>query len=102
MAAFIASALAGISAEDQQEAEEIAEHSADLEWEVVAVAPAWAPEPAMTPSVEVAAHKLLGQCRRPIFGKFSVVALPAMAYAYVSDTSAIGLVVSAFSAVVGF
>lgn len=99
MGEFIASALAGISAEDQQEAEQIAHHSAELEWDVVAVAPAWAPAPAIAPSVEVARHQMTRQATRPLFGKFSFVALPAMAYAYYSDTSALSLVIGAFAAV---
>ena len=65
MALFVASALAPIDAEDQQVAEEIAQHSASLPWEVIAVAPSWAMEPAMRPAGEVVAaeHKSEGTSR---------------------------------------
>ena len=100
---YVAAALVGVDASDEEEARVIAEHSAELSWEVAAVAPVSMPARALEPVTALAASAR--RRGRPVFGRFSVVALPMMAYAYVSDSSAIGIVVSGFAslmAAVGF
>lgn len=85
MATFIASALAGVEAEDKDTAYNIAKHE-ELPWEVTGVA---APEDlsvVLSPAMQM--QRDPRQSRWPMFGKASLVFGPLLAYgAFTGESS---------------
>ena len=110
MAGYVAAKLCGLEAESHEEAWDRAEHEDGLPWEIAACVPQVTAHKAVEAIVDATSngHTLAETTRsrgwksRPVFGKLSLVALPMMAYGYLTDTSAVGAVLSACTALGGF
>lgn len=101
MPGYVAAALVGVEAESQDEAWDRAANEADLPWEIAACVPQVTAHKAVEALVDATSQGTpleVVRARRPLFGKFSIVAIPAMVGAYYADTSVIGAVTGAFAA----
>jgi hypothetical protein len=91
MSGFVAAALVGLEAETQDEAWDRAQHEENLPWEVAACVPQITAHKAVETIVEATSgsgpHLELTIARRPLFGKFSLVAAPLIAYGALVDAS---------------
>lgn len=105
MSQYVAAALAGVEADDADEAFDLAKYNVH-NWEVTGVTPVEDIGVTLGPAIDVAAASdprdeplILGFQRRPLFGKASLIGGPLLAYGAIADTSAIRAAVSALAAI---
>ena len=86
---YIAAALAGVEADSRDEAWEYAQYN-ELPWEVTGVTEPERLEVVLAPHRGINEVDLLPRRQKwPLFGRFSLVGVPLLAYGAIADTSAI-------------
>ncbi len=106
MAQYVAAALAGVEADDADEAFDIAQHNV-CDWEVTGVTPAEDISIVLGPVTEVVSatdprkEPLIPLGERPLFGKAALLWVPMVAWGAIADTSGLRAAAGAFAAVLG-